>query len=568
MRDVAESPLLRVRDLAVSFGRGARQVDAVRGVSFDIGEAETVALVGESGSGKSVTALSIMRLLPYPLAWHPSGSIRFRGDEVLTASAERIRALRGDRIAIIFQEPLTSLNPLHSIEKQIAEVLLVHKRISAARARERVIELLHLSGLGEAESRLNDLPHTFSGGQQQRVMIAMALANEPDLLIADEPTTALDVTIQAQILDLLKDLQARMRMALLLITHDLGIVRKMAERVCVMTGGEIVEQGRVADVFTTPRHVYTRRLLAAEPKGRPEPGPADAEEVLCATDAKVWFPIKRGVLKRTVGHVKAVDGISLRLRAGHTLGVVGESGSGKSTLGRALLRLTPSEGSIVFEGRELQGLSWSAIRPMRRRMQIVFQDPYGSLSPRLTVGQIVGEGLQIHRLGTAEERRLRIEAALRGSRPRPGGAGPLSARILRRPAAAHRHRPGAGTQARRHRPGRADQRARHVGPGADRRVAACPATRPRHRLPVHQPRPQGHSRPRPRRLGDARRQGGRAGPRRGDPLPSPRPLHPRADRGRVRHADGSSGGLIFAFHCPSKPGDRPALVNQRNDHLD
>jgi microcin C transport system ATP-binding protein len=412
MRDVAESPLLRVSDLAVSFGRGGRQVDAVRGVSFDIGEAETVALVGESGSGKSVTALSIMRLLPYPLAWHPSGAIRFRGDEVLTASAERMRALRGDRIAIIFQEPLTSLNPLHSIEKQIAEVLFVHKRMNAARARERVIELLHLVGLGEAESRLNDLPHTFSGGQQQRVMIAMALANEPDLLIADEPTTALDVTIQAQILDLLKELQARMRMALLLITHDLGIVRKMAERVCVMTGGEIVEQGRVADVFEAAGHVYTRRLLAAEPKGRPEPGPSDAGEVLRATDAKVWFPIKRGVLKRTVDHVKAVDGISLRLRAGHTLGVVGESGSGKSTLGRALLRLTQSKGSIVFQGRELQGLSWSAIRPLRRRMQIVFQDPYGSLSPRLTVGQIVGEGLQIHRLGTPEERRLRIEAAL------------------------------------------------------------------------------------------------------------------------------------------------------------
>ena len=412
MRGVAESTLLRVSNLAVSFGRDGRRVDAVRGVSFDIGEAETVALVGESGSGKSVTALSIMRLLPYPLAWHPSGSIRFRGDEVLTASAERMRELRGDRIAVIFQEPLTSLNPLHSIEKQIAEVLFVHKRMSAARARERVIELLHLVGLGEAESRLRDLPHTFSGGQRQRVMIAMALANEPDLLIADEPTTALDVTIQAQILDLLKDLQTRMRMALLLITHDLGIVRKMAERVCVMTGGEIVEQGRVADVFTTPRHVYTRRLLAAEPKGRPEPGPADAQEVLRAADARVWFPIRRGVLKRTVGHVKAVDGISLRLRAGHTLGVVGESGSGKSTLGRALLRLTPSEGSIVFQGRELQGLSWSAIRPLRRRMQIVFQDPYGSLSPRLTVGQIVGEGLQIHRLGTPEERQLRIEAAL------------------------------------------------------------------------------------------------------------------------------------------------------------
>ena len=270
---MADAPLLRVTNLAVAFGRGERQVNAVRGASFDIAEAETVGLVGESGSGKSVTALSVMRLLSYPLAWHPSGSIRFRDEEVLTASAERMRELRGDRIAIIFQEPLTSLNPLHSIEKQIAEVLLVHKKMSQARARERVVELLHLVGLGEAESRLNDLPHTFSGGQQQRVMIAMALANEPDLLIADEPTTALDVTIQAQVLDLLKDLQARMRMALLLITHDLGIVRKMAERVCVMNGGEIVEQGRVADVFGAPAHAYTRRLLAAEPKGQPMPGP-------------------------------------------------------------------------------------------------------------------------------------------------------------------------------------------------------------------------------------------------------------------------------------------------------
>jgi microcin C transport system ATP-binding protein len=407
-----DTPLLRVSDLAVSFGRGERQVEAVRGVSFGVGEAETVALVGESGSGKSVTALSIMRLLPYPLAWHPRGSIRFRGEEVLTASQTWVRAMRGDRIAIIFQEPLTSLNPLHSIETQIAEVLFVHKRMSAARARERVIELLHLVGLGEAESRLGDLPHTFSGGQQQRVMIAMALANEPDLLIADEPTTALDVTIQAQILDLLQDLQARMRMALLLITHDLGIVRKMAERVCVMQAGEIVEQGRVADVFVAPTHAYTRRLLASEPKGRPDPAPESAPELLRTADAKVWFPIKRGVLKRTVGHVKAVDGISLRLRAGHTLGVVGESGSGKSTLGRALLRLTHSQGSIVFEGRELQGLSWSAVRPLRRRMQIVFQDPYGSLSPRMTVGQIVGEGLKIHRLGSVDERRARIEAAL------------------------------------------------------------------------------------------------------------------------------------------------------------
>ncbi len=407
------APLLSFRDLRVSFGRGEREVRAVRGVSFDIGEAETVALVGESGSGKSVTALSAMRLLPYPHAWHPGGSIAFRGEEILTAPAGRMRALRGDRIAIVFQEPLTSLNPLHPIGKQIAEVLLVHRRMTAAHARERVVELLHLVGLGEAESRLRDLPHTFSGGQQQRVMIAIALANEPDLLIADEPTTALDVTIQAQILALLKDLQARMRMALLLITHDLGIVGRMAERVCVMHDGLLVEQGRVADVFARPQHPYTQRLLAAEPKGRPDLAPADAPELLRAGDARVWFPIKRGLLKRTVGHVKAVDGISLRLKAGHTLGVVGESGSGKSTLGRALLRLSPSEGSIIFEGRELQGLSWKELRPLRRRMQIVFQDPYGSLSPRLTIGRIVGEGLEIHKLGTPDEQRAQVEAVLR-----------------------------------------------------------------------------------------------------------------------------------------------------------
>lgn len=413
MTGMSGEPLLSFRDLRVSFGRGEREVRAVRGVSFDIGEAETVALVGESGSGKSVTALSAMRLLPYPHAWHPGGSISFRGKEILTAPAERMRALRGDRIAIVFQEPLTSLNPLHPIGKQIAEVLFVHKRMSGAQARNRVVELLHLVGLREAESRLGDLPHTFSGGQQQRVMIAIALANEPDLLIADEPTTALDVTIQAQILALLKDLQARMRMALLLITHDLGIVGRMAERVCVMHDGLIVEQGRVADIFARPQHPYTQRLLAAEPKGRPQPAPADAAELLAAEDARVWFPIKRGLLKRTVGHIKAVDGISLRLKAGHTLGVVGESGSGKSTLGRALLRLSPSEGSIIFEGRELQGLSWKELRPLRRRMQIVFQDPYGSLSPRLTIGRIVGEGLEIHKLGTPEEQRAQVEAVLR-----------------------------------------------------------------------------------------------------------------------------------------------------------
>jgi len=408
-----EAPLLAIRDLAVSFGRGEREVKAVRGASLDVGRGETVALVGESGSGKSVTALSVMRLLPYPLAWHPGGRIEFAGEDVMGAREGRLRELRGDRMAMIFQEPLTSLNPLHSIERQIQEVLLLHRHMNKAAAHERVIELLRLVGLEEAVERLGALPHEFSGGQQQRVMIAMALANEPDLLIADEPTTAVDVTIQAQILKLLKDLQARLGMALLLITHDLGIVRGMAERVYVMHDGEIVETGSVAQVFNRPQADYTRHLLAAEPKGRPDPAPADAPVVMEARDVKVWFPIRRGVVRRTVGHVKAVDGISLTVRRGHTLGVVGESGSGKSTLGRALLRLEKSEGSIVFEGQELQGMTTKDMRPLRREMQIVFQDPFGSLSPRLSVGQIVEEGLLVHGPGgTYEERRALISQAL------------------------------------------------------------------------------------------------------------------------------------------------------------
>ena len=407
------APLLEVSELSVSFGRGEREVRAVRGASFSLDKGQTLAIVGESGSGKSVTALSIMRLLPEPQAWHPQGSVRLNGEELLSAPPGRMRALRGDRMTMIFQEPLTSLNPLHTIGKQIAEPLIVHRGSSRRQAGARVLELLDLVGLSDARGRLDAYPHQFSGGQQQRVMIAMALANEPDLLIADEPTTALDVTIQAQILTLLKDLQARMNMALMLITHDLGIVRQVAEKVCVMCEGEIVEQGRVADVFGDPQHPYTRRLLAAEPKGRPDPPPAGAEPVMAASEARVWFPIKRGVLRRTVGHVKAVDGITLTLRRGHTLGVVGESGSGKSTLGRALIRLEKSEGQIEFAGANLQGLSPRELRPLRRRMQIVFQDPYGSLSPRLSVGQIVEEGLRIHRLGgSADERRRLIAEAL------------------------------------------------------------------------------------------------------------------------------------------------------------
>jgi len=405
--------LLSVRDLSVSFDAPGGEVRAVRHVSFDIGRGEAVALVGESGSGKSVTALSIVQLLPYPLARHPSGSIHFRSDELLGARERLLRAVRGNRIAMIFQEPMTSLNPLHTIEKQINEVLLVHKRLGRRAARARTLELLRLVGLPEAASRLGAYPHQLSGGQRQRVMIAMALANEPDLLIADEPTTALDVTIQAQILGLLRDLRDRFGMALLLITHDLGVVRKMADRVCVMTQGEIVEAGSTEEIFARPQHAYTRRLLEAEPRGEPHRAVEEVPSIVAGRDLRVWFPIKGGVLRRTAGHIKAVDGVSLNVREGHTVGVVGESGSGKTTLGLALLRLVRSEGSIQFAGRDIQGLSSRALRPLRREMQIVFQDPYGSLSPRLSVGQIVEEGLRVHGIGaTAEERRRLIEQAL------------------------------------------------------------------------------------------------------------------------------------------------------------
>ncbi|HTO84034.1 MAG TPA: ABC transporter ATP-binding protein [Methylomirabilota bacterium] len=398
-------PLLQVRDLHVSFGRGANEVKAVRGVSFDLAKGETVALVGESGSGKSVTALSILQLLPYPMAHHPAGSIRFAGQELVGAPEPVLRRIRGNDISMVFQEPMTSLNPLHTIEKQVNEVLILHKGMDRTRARLRTLELLRLVGIPEPEKRLGAFPHELSGGQRQRVMIAMALANDPDLLIADEPTTALDVTIQAQILKLLKELQAKLGMALLLITHDLGIVRKMADRVCIMTQGLIVEQGPTEDVFLRPQHDYTKRLLAAEPKGRPVSAAPDAPNIMTGSDVKVWFPIKAGVLRRVVDHVKAIDGVSLAVREGHTVGVVGESGSGKTTLGLALLRLIQSEGGIQFDGTALQGLSSREVRPLRRQMQIVFQDPFGSLSPRLSVGQIVAEGLKVHGLGKSEEER-------------------------------------------------------------------------------------------------------------------------------------------------------------------
>ncbi|HEX2439887.1 MAG TPA: ABC transporter ATP-binding protein [Methylomirabilota bacterium] len=406
--------LVELRDLSVSFAVDGGTIEAVRHVSFAIERGESLALVGESGSGKSVTALSIMQLLPYPAARHPSGSIRFQEQELIGAGERVMQRVRGNRIAMVFQEPMTSLNPLHTIDKQVNEVLRVHKGLTRAAARARTLELLKLVGLPEAERRLDAYPHQLSGGQRQRVMIAMALANEPDLLIADEPTTALDVTIQAQILTLLRDLQARFGMALLLITHDLGVVRKMAERVCVMSAGEIVEAGATRAVFDAPAHPYTRRLLAAEPRPMTRTPRTDAPVVLEADDIRVWFPIRRGVLRRTVGHVKAVDGVSLTVREGQTVGVVGESGSGKTTLGLALLRLQASQGRIRFGGREIQDVSSRALRPLRREMQIVFQDPYGALSPRLSIAQIVGEGLGVHGVGaTAAERRERIDAALR-----------------------------------------------------------------------------------------------------------------------------------------------------------
>jgi microcin C transport system ATP-binding protein len=395
--------LLEVRDLGVTFGTNT--VPAVEGASFSLGKGETLAIVGESGSGKTVTALSILQLLPYPLARHPAGSIRFAGEELIGAPAERLRQIRGNRIAMVFQEPMTSLNPLHRVERQIGEVLTLHKKLPENLVRGRVLELLQLVGLPEAEKRLGAFPHELSGGQRQRVMIAMALANKPDLLIADEPTTVLDVTIQAQILSLLKDLKAKLGMALLLITHDLNIVRKMAERVCVMTEGHIVEQGPVEEVFANPIHTYTRKLLAAEPRGRPAPGPAGAPLIAEVDGLKVWYPIKTGLLRRVTDNVKAVDGISFTLHEGHTLGVVGESGSGKTTLGLAFLRLIESNGAIRFAGRPIDGLGSTALRPLRRQMQVVFQDPFGSLSPRMSIAEIVGEGLAVHEPGLSPEAR-------------------------------------------------------------------------------------------------------------------------------------------------------------------
>ena len=407
------TPLLSVRNLSVTFHQGAQTSIAVDGISFDIRKGEVLALVGESGSGKSVSANSILKLLPYPAASHPSGEILFKGKDLLKASDNELRAVRGNDITMIFQEPMTSLNPLHSIEKQISEILALHQGMGGQAARSRTLELLNQVGIREPEKRLKAYPHELSGGQRQRVMIAMALANRPELLIADEPTTALDVTVQAQILELLRDLKGVHGMSMLFITHDLGIVRKFADRVCVMTKGHIVETGLVEDVFTRPQHEYTRHLLAAEPRGEPPASDVNKPVVMEGSDIRVWFPIKAGFMRRVVDHVKAVDGIDLKLRAGQTLGVVGESGSGKTTLGLALARLISSQGRIAFVGKDIAGYSFREMRPLRQQLQVVFQDPYGSLSPRMAVGEIIAEGLKVHeRSLSPDERDKRVCWAL------------------------------------------------------------------------------------------------------------------------------------------------------------
>ena len=402
-----KEPLVSVRDLSVAFTQGGRETLAVDHISFDIGKGETLALVGESGSGKSVTALSVLKLLAYPAASHPSGQILFEGADLLSKDERELRTVRGREITMIFQEPMTSLNPLHTIERQVGEVMKVHQGMGDKQARARTLELLNEVGIREPEKRLDAFPHQLSGGQRQRVMIAMALANQPKLLIADEPTTALDVTVQAQILELLAKLKAERGMSMLFITHDLGIVRRIADRVCVMTKGRIVETGPTADVFANPRHEYTRHLLAAEPKGSPPPADASRPVVMKGEQVRVWFPIKKGFFRRTVDHVKAVDGIDISVRAGETIGVVGESGSGKTTLGLALARMISSKGRIDFGGRDINGYSFKQMRPLRRELQIVFQDPFGSLSPRMSVAEIIEEGLKIHEPGQTQEQRDR-----------------------------------------------------------------------------------------------------------------------------------------------------------------
>ena len=405
--------LLSVRDLSVMFRQDGKETLAVDHVSFDINSGETLALVGESGSGKSVTALSILKLLSYPMASHPSGEILFDNKDLMKLDEKSLQKVRGKDIAMIFQEPMTSLNPLHTVERQVSEVMKVHEGMSDKDARQRTIELLTQVGIREPEKRLSSFPHQLSGGQRQRVMIAMALANNPKLLIADEPTTALDVTVQAQILELLEKLKQERSMSMLFITHNLGIVRKFADRVCVMTGGKIVETGKTADIFNHPQHDYTKKLLAAEPKGNPPKADKNAPVVMEGEKVRVWFPVKKGFFRRTVDYIKAVNDIDVTIREGQTLGVVGESGSGKTTLGLALTRMISSQGHIRFNGKNIEHFSFKQMRPLRRHIQIVFQDPFGSLSPRMSVGEIIAEGLLIHEKNlNYEERDERVVRAL------------------------------------------------------------------------------------------------------------------------------------------------------------
>lgn len=405
--------LLSVRDLSVMFRQDGKETLAVDHISFDINSGETLALVGESGSGKSVTALSILKLLSYPMASHPSGEILFDNKDLMKLDEKSLQKVRGKDIAMIFQEPMTSLNPLHTVERQVGEVMKVHEGMSDKDARQRTIELLTQVGIREPEKRLSSFPHQLSGGQRQRVMIAMALANNPQLLIADEPTTALDVTVQAQILELLEKLKQERSMSMLFITHNLGIVRKFADRVCVMTGGKIVETGKTADIFNHPQHDYTKKLLAAEPKGNPPKADKNAPVVMEGEKVRVWFPVKKGFFRRTVDYIKAVNDIDVTIREGQTLGVVGESGSGKTTLGLALTRMISSQGHIRFNGKDIEHFSFKQMRPLRRHIQIVFQDPFGSLSPRMSVGEIIAEGLLIHEKNlNYEERDERVVRAL------------------------------------------------------------------------------------------------------------------------------------------------------------
>lgn len=391
-----DEPILKVDNLSVDFHQQARVTHAVKNISFSLKEGETLGLVGESGSGKSVTAHSILKLLPYPVAQHPSGSIEFKGEDLLKQDELRMQQIRGSKISMIFQEPMTSLNPLHTVEKQIGESLWLHQGLSIADARKRTIELLELVGIPNPVSRLKAYPNELSGGQRQRVMIAMSLANEPELLIADEPTTALDVTVQKQILDLLKELQEKLSMSILLISHDLGVVKHFCDRVLVMNQGELVEVGTTENVFEHPNHDYTKHLIASEPDGDPAAVTGEEKTILSTDKLRVWFPIKKGLLKRTVDYVKAVNDFTVTLKQGHTLGIVGESGSGKSTFGLAIMQLIESEGSVNYDGTELKALSRKEIRDIRREIQIVFQDPFGSLSPRMSIAQIISEGVEIH----------------------------------------------------------------------------------------------------------------------------------------------------------------------------